>query len=524
MTIILLVLVCLLCLHHDTSLLYASGATYNFNPTTGANQAWYSRLNNLQPGDRVVFASGTPSYALTSKISVNIKGTAAAPIIIECTDATPAIFPRSDASQNIWDIDGSYFTLRNLAFTGGSKGLRFGAQGNVTNVNLENIKVYDTEETGVTFNDGNRDYSNIRITGTEVYNTGSGTSECFYFGCQNAACQMHDSVIDGNFCHDTLNADSGYGSGIQLKTGSYSNQITNNVCWKTRGPGILAYDDYNRGVNTIVGNYIVEAGDQGIQVTAGAVLANNIIVDSFSNGIGIINNQVMAGSTPRNLRIVQNTVVNDAASGTCLYLANAVNSATVVVANNALFCPNGNAYAGVSAVGSNFKSNGYIGGSFSGTGGNTGATFVLDGIGADLVNAATADYYPSATSKLINRGDASSSSYTYNVDYNCVTRSASTPTVGAYQYTSPNDHLSFYTGQTPTFKTACQSSSTTTSSSSSSTTTATSPTTATSSSSSPTTTTTTSSVPTTSSQNGSGAGTSVLVALNIVVLTILILM
>ena len=92
------------------------------------------------------------------------------------------IVKRNDASNNIWDFNGSNFIVKNIEFVGGSRGLRLGEQGNCANVLLQDLKVHETESTAVSFNDNGRDYNNITIRRVEVYNTGSDTSECFYTG------------------------------------------------------------------------------------------------------------------------------------------------------------------------------------------------------------------------------------------------------------------------------------------------------------------------------------------------------
>ena len=107
-----------------------------------------------------------------------------------------------------------------------------------------------------------------------MFGSGSGTSECFYLGCNNNDCQIRHSLIERVFCHDTTNALATYGAGIQIKTGSYNNTIRDSVFWNLglwilnlkfnnisiAGVGVLVYDDYDLGVNTIEGNVVVASG------------------------------------------------------------------------------------------------------------------------------------------------------------------------------------------------------------------------------------------------------------------------
>ncbi len=51
------------------------------------------------------------------------------------------------------------------------------------------------------------------------------------------------------------------------------------MCYNIPGVCVLLYDDYDRGVNLIEGNVAVNiASDNGIQVTAGAIIRNNIVL------------------------------------------------------------------------------------------------------------------------------------------------------------------------------------------------------------------------------------------------------
>jgi hypothetical protein len=87
---------------------------------------------------------------------------------------------------------------------------------------FDTVRIHNTQETGFSANDHDAFYSNLLLRRMEVYDTGSGTSECFYLGCQDDMCRVADSIVENNYCHDTQNAEVGKGSGIQLKTGSYS--------------------------------------------------------------------------------------------------------------------------------------------------------------------------------------------------------------------------------------------------------------------------------------------------------------
>ena len=99
-------------------------------------------------------------------------------------------------------------------------------------------------------------------------------------GCSDDGCRTFNSLVEFNYCHDTTTDGSGSGaSGYQIKTGSYNNVVRNNVCKNIPGVCVLLYDDYDRGVNLIEGNVAIGVqSDNGIQVTAGAIVRNNLVI------------------------------------------------------------------------------------------------------------------------------------------------------------------------------------------------------------------------------------------------------
>lgn len=233
-----------------SSYLFADAVQYSVTPTNN----WQTTLQGLKAGDTLTFTAGT--YTATGKLAVTFAGTAAAPIIVQ--GLAGAVITRPNANQNLMDIQaGSYFTIQNLEFIGGSKGLRFGETGAITNAIIQGNSVHGTATTAITFNDVGKTYDKISILKNEIYDTGSEESECLYMGCNRNTCAVTNSLIEGNFCHDTLEATSGsLGSGIQVKTGSNNNIIRNNVMVDVRGPGVLIYDDYDLGPNIVTGNFL----------------------------------------------------------------------------------------------------------------------------------------------------------------------------------------------------------------------------------------------------------------------------
>jgi hypothetical protein len=90
---------------------------------------------------------------------------------------------------------------------------------------FDGVNIHHTAATGFSANDPGKVYTRLTLRNMEVHHTTEatgGTGECFYLGCQDNKCRVISSLVELNYCHDTSGADDGYGSGIQLKTGSYS--------------------------------------------------------------------------------------------------------------------------------------------------------------------------------------------------------------------------------------------------------------------------------------------------------------
>jgi hypothetical protein len=60
----------------------------------------------------------------------------------------------------------------------------------------------------------------------------------------------------------------------------------------------------------VEGNVIVNSGDNGIQVSSGALIRNNIIVGAAGYGIFLANNQNQQSGVYSNVQIVHNTIYN----------------------------------------------------------------------------------------------------------------------------------------------------------------------------------------------------------------------
>ncbi|CAF2405276.1 unnamed protein product [Rotaria sp. Silwood2] len=276
------------------TIFHAQSITYNI---TNSTASWQTILTNLKAGDVAVMRYGIYTTAGSGYFQLTLNGTLTKPIIIQGApnESRPIIqcAQIGASAQNIMNIQGSNFMVKGIAFTKGSRGIRVGPAV-TTNAIFDNIYIYNTTGTAFSANDAGNEYVNITLRNSEITNTNAMTNttgECVYLGCTNDTCRIRDSVIDHNYCHDTLGSVGGSRAGFQVKSGSYNVIIRNNVCYKVVGPCIVVYDDYDRGRNLIDGNLAINAGtaDLGIQCTSGATITNNIVINACAS---IYNNAI----------------------------------------------------------------------------------------------------------------------------------------------------------------------------------------------------------------------------------------
>ncbi len=297
----------------------------------GPGDDFRTAMQTLHAGDTLLLDGGT--YNLTSYFELDLFGTAALPIVIKAAAGQHPIVNYVGTSQNIININNSTFlTLDGIEFTGGSRGLRFDGGSDIT---VQNCIVHGTDANAIAANDDGENYARFTFVHNEIYDTGD-TGEGFYLGCNGDACRIHDSLVANNYIHDLQGTDPSYqGDGIEIKQGSYANIVRDNVIRDVNYPGITMYDVNGNGApNLIERNIVWNSNDSGIQITADAIVRNNIVLGAANNAF--FSNNIDGGSAA-NLTIVNNTFLMPGGDGIRL---NSV-SGTVTIANNAIYAPTG---------------------------------------------------------------------------------------------------------------------------------------------------------------------------------------
>lgn len=388
----------------------AQAATYEIN----AGDNLWARLATLAPGDEVIVHAGT--YAQTSRFEATWAGTAAMPIIIRAAEGEARPVLTRDGGQNLLNIHGSYFTLRGFEIVGGSHGIR---ASNVDHSVFEDLLVHDTGDVGISCNIGGATCSYLTIRDCEIHHT-NGTGEGMYLGCNGAGCELSNSIIEHNYVHDLGGSQ---GDGIEIKQGSHSNIVRDNVVIRANYPGITLYS-YDaapgRTPNIIERNLVWTTMDNGIQVTGHTIVRNNIVIGAGASGIASQPNM----ATPTDVQILHNTVVG--AGDACIRTNSWDTGMGFVIANNALYCASSRALRITSSTSAVIVGNVGLGSVEGAPSGFRMGTSLAADLGA---MTSMARVYPPSGSTLIDAADATQ---TLGEDFDLRVRTGMRD-VGAYE-------------------------------------------------------------------------------------------
>jgi len=279
-------------------------AEYNAHKTDEENGAALAQaIQDLVPGDMLRIGPGR--YSVARKLTVDLRGTAEAPIWIVGThsDRLP-IITRPDARQNVMNVGErsrtEYVCFRHLEFTGGSTLIRFY---DCHDLWLDQCHLHHAGHEGITTN--TRDTSRLFITRNHFHDFTSpnATGEAMYLGANYGKVVMSYSVIAENHVH---HCGGTQGDGIEVKQGSHHNWIYRNHVHDTNYPCIIAYGTDGKGLNVIEQNVCYRSNDNVLQVQGEAIVRNNLLMAAQSAGFASTDHQ---GKTAR-LTFVHNTIIS----------------------------------------------------------------------------------------------------------------------------------------------------------------------------------------------------------------------
>lgn len=232
--------------------------------------------------------------------------------------------PKIDAAganamgKGVWVVQGNNTTIENVEITGAKVADQNGAAIRLDgqHLTLRGSYLHDNEEGILTNNDG---VSNILIEHTEFAHNGygDGYTHNLYIG------HVASLVFRYNYSHDAV-------VGHNLKSRAESNTITYNR-FSTDGAGSPSYevDLPNAGLAVVIGNVIQQP-------------ANN------QNGGMLAYGEEGATNVSQQLYVVNNTFINDAASGTFIGVGSGVT--TAILAQNNVFAGPGTVTSQAQAV------------------------------------------------------------------------------------------------------------------------------------------------------------------------------
>ena len=200
---------------------------------------------------------------------------------------------------------------------------------------LYNCEVANTHGNAIAANSQNT--SELYFIDNRIHNTG-GHAEGFYLGAHDGSIITHHSYIVGNWIYDLVGPTVNQGDGIEIKYGSYAVTVKNNFVRNTHYPGIMVYGagQGTEDRNVIEENVVIGSHDYGMQISAEAIVQNNLVV---GGGAGCFCSKP-DDINPQYLTVVNNTFVNERKCVTTNGWSSP-RAVEIVFANNALFAGNG---------------------------------------------------------------------------------------------------------------------------------------------------------------------------------------
>ena len=287
-------------------------------------------VNNLQPGDRLLLNPGT--YTLTQRFSINVQGTAVAPIWVVAADPNNKPIIVQQAGQNTIDVvSAQYLVFQNLEITGGSGSLV--RLENVSNFWIDQCFLHDGLDSGIQAIGNNTSF--LYITRNEIENPGTtGGSDGINIGSNDGSFITSDSIIALNHIHQIGLQGGSQGEGIDINPGSYNNWIVSNLVHDTNLSSINTGGAGGNGINLIERNTLYNSNDVSLRVGGEAIVRNNLMMDGSSGAGAFFSQSSLSGDPPTNLSVIHNTLVSQ---GTGAKLREWNNGDSMVFANNVVY-------------------------------------------------------------------------------------------------------------------------------------------------------------------------------------------
>ena len=371
----------------------ANVITLNHDPMMTASDngaALAAAIGALVPGDRLEISGGT--YSLDAFFTIDLAGTAMAPIWIAAQAGETPLLTRPDDLQNTINI-GSVGSARYLALEG------LDVMGGDIGINIEDGQnIWITQ--GSIHETGGAAIAATTVSTSELYITlntirdTSGAGQGIVLGTSDAVVISNGSVIAQNQVYDCNGPTA---AGIHLNQGSFDNWIVENLVHDCDWPCILVGGTGGNAINTVERNMTYRSDDNLIEVQGEALVQNNLMMNGLQGFTSRPTNDLVS-----DLTFIHNTIVN-AGRGANLTGWNA--RPGLVFANNVVYSRDADAVRFVSgSAGVDVRGNIRLGPIVNG-----GAGFVLGTGLPDFVNvnwsATSRNAIPNDAGPIISTGD-----------------------------------------------------------------------------------------------------------------------
>lgn len=379
---------------------------------------------SLAAGDEILFNPGT--YPIASYLDWHGKGSESQPIVLKAKGGE-VILEFSGSNEILYLHDAQYLRIDGITFamtSDNTNGPYAMYMADTSHVSITNC-VFGPAYHGVYIDGDNTD---LAFEHNEVMGTTDGHG--VYIGCSDASCWTQDSTFLNNWIHDLGGS---YAYGLYLANGGQGNTIADNVIYNVAYRGMAVNSTESGDVNLVEGNAIWNIGETGLLVRGGSIVQNNVIFNT-TTGAGLYSGDNERG-TLAYASISHNTVYNT--GGYAGYVESWAGREGMVLANNAFCNPTGYglyaADAGIDA--DNYISHNVVTGLvqhfelYDGT-----DTPIIPGGGAlDFLDPEGWNFYPSASSALVNAADPGSAAFVPPDDFNGAARNGESPDAGAYE-------------------------------------------------------------------------------------------
>lgn len=394
--------------------------------------------SSLREGDIVRFSDGV--YEIDETLSWNHVGQEGNPIILKAAEGASPVIRMTVPGWIVRMSDAAFVNIEGLTFEGTDVETSGDASAlvleRVSSINIKNCIIHDKNGHGIYMLTADR----VLVEHTEIYNIFKGYHGIYLDGGIKGGTSYYSSLITltNNWIHNLTGSNS---SGVVFSSFVSDSEISDSVIHSSENRGIYLSTFTDGPPNRVEGNVVFNVASAGIEAHGTAIISNNIIFNS--NGYGIY-------STPSKddddyqLSLVNNTVaatLNRAVYYQHNALETHLDPQPYRLVNNALCSPLTYAFKTEKVTETNaamlLLSNNFACGlveTYEGllSGFQPGAGY------ADFMEASTWNFWPSASSYLLDAGSGEPSDIVPSVDFNGLERSGA-PEVGAYERLYPDN-------------------------------------------------------------------------------------